>query len=220
MVEEIFKYKAANFNKLLKYGFKVKNGVYVFNVPFLNEFTFTIYVDKQSKVKTKLIDNKLNEEYVLHLFEDSTGSFVGKVKTEYEKVLLDICKNCFEDDVFKSKQAKEIIAYANKNYGDKLEFLWEKSPNIAVLRRQDSKKWYAVIFDMPKNKLGVKSDEIINIIDIRIEPEKSKQLIDNISIFEGYHMNKKHWLTICLDNSVKSSTILELLSKSYELAKK
>lgn len=220
MIDEIFKYKAANFNALLKYGFKVKNGIYVFNIQFLNEFTLTICVDKQSKIKTKLIDNKLNEEYVLHLLEDATGSYVGKIKAEFEKILLDICKNCFEDDVFKSKQAKEIIAFANKNYGNKLEFLWEKAPNIAVLRRQDSKKWYAVLFDMPKNKLGVKSDEILNIIDIRSDPEISKKLIDNISIFEGYHMNKKNWITICLDNSIKSNKILELLAKSYDLAKK
>ena len=36
----------------------------------------------------------------------------------------------------------------------------------------------------------------------------------------GWHMNKKHWLTVCLDGSVDSKTVLKLLQESFDLAKK
>ncbi|MBF1202590.1 MAG: MmcQ/YjbR family DNA-binding protein, partial [Fusobacterium periodonticum] len=35
----------------------------------------------------------------------------------------------------------------------------------------------------------------------------------------AYHMNKKHWCTICLDGTVELEKIYNLIDISYELAK-
>ncbi len=37
--------------------------------------------------------------------------------------------------------------------------------------------------------------------------------------FAGYHMNKKHWITIKLDGSVNINEIYELIDNSYNLSK-
>ena len=50
----------------------------------------------------------------------------------------------------------DIFDYANKKQGTMPEFLWIPFPNYAVLRRPDNKKWYAIVMDVPKNKLGLK----------------------------------------------------------------
>ena len=44
--------------------------------------------------------------------------------------------------------------------------------------------------------------------------------IDNKKVFAGYHMNKKNWITICLDNSLDDVYTKSLINKSFELANK
>ena len=107
-----------------------------------------------------------------------------------------------------------------RTYGDELEFLWEKFSGNAVWRRKDNKKWYAAVLSVSKRKLGFDSDEIAEVIDLRIQPEKLEDLIDNKNYFPAYHMNKKHWFTIILDGSVPSDVIFDYLKDSYDLAKK
>ena len=100
-----------------------------------------------------------------------------------------------------------------------MEFLWEKSPKTAVVRRKTSKKWYAVILTLSKRKLNLDSDELVEIINLHNNPEEIEKLIDNKKYFPAYHMNKKHWCTICLDGKVELEKIYELVDISYELAK-
>ncbi len=221
MIEDIFKYKSANFDKLVDYGFKLNNETYEYVTDILDgEFELHVYISKNGNIFTETFDKKSHEKYVLHLMKDALGKFVGDVRTSYENVLKDICEKCFEKDIFKSSQAREIIKYVKHKFGDDLEYLWEKFSNNAVWRRKDNKKWYGLLVSLSKKKLGINSDEVIDIIDLRIEPEKIKELVDNKSFFEGYHMNKKHWITICLDGSVSMEKIAYYINLSYNFAGK
>ena len=122
--------------------------------------------------------------------------------------------------MFKSKQAKEIIDYIRAKYGDELEFLWQKFPDNAVWRRKDNKKWYGALLIIPKSKLDAHSNEMVEIIDLRIKPEQVKATIDNKKYFAGWHMNKNNWFTIILDDSVPTSEICQRIGESYKLATK
>mgnify|MGYP003622280154 CR=1 FL=1 len=62
---------------------------------------------------------------------------------------------------------------------------------------------------------GLKEEGIVEIIDLRIKPENLAELIDNQMYFPGYHMNKKHWFTICLDGSVPLEEIFRHIDSSY-----
>ena len=130
-----------------------------------------------------------------------------------------IKKKCFEDEIFKANYTKEVINYIKNKYGDELEFLWEKSPNNAVIRRKSSNKWYAVILTISKRKLNLDSDELIEIINLHNSPEEIEKIIGNKKYFPAYHMNKKHWCTICLDGTVELKEIYKLIDVSHELAK-
>ena len=57
------------------------------------------------------------------------------------------------------------------------------------------------------------------IIDVRISEEDLK-MIDNVSIFEAYHMNKLHWITLLLDSNLSDNQIFNLIDNSYNLANK
>ena len=219
MIEKFFNNSNVDFNKLLDFGFNYDKNKYLFQKEILNnQFTLNICVDKNGTVSTNIIDNTTNEEYILHLMEDVGGEFVGNVRSEYYKVLTDIKERCFETHIFKSSQSKAVIEYIKNQYGDELEFLWPKFPNNAIWRRKDNKKWYSLIISLPRNKLKQAGDGIVEIIDVRITEDDLK-LIDNKSILEAYHMNKKHWITLIIDNSLDNAFVFNLIDKSYILAK-
>ena len=220
IVDEIFKLYSPKFDKLVEFGFKKKNNEYFYEKTILGgQFELKFKTDSLGKIEAKVFDAQFGDEYILFLFDD-IGEFAIKVRNEYEKTLIEIRDVCFEKEVFKSEQAKQIIEYIRKKYGDELEFLWEKFSDNAIWRRKDNKKWYGLLVVLSKRKLGLNSDEISDIIDLRIEPDKIDEIVDNKFYFKGYHMNKKHWITIPLDSSVTTKTIFNLIDRSYELANK
>lgn len=215
----LFKNKKANIEKFVGYGFLSNGGEYIYRKPILNgDFTVTVNLNADGKISSEVVDAETGEIYTLHLVTGAVGSFVGQIRSEYEEILGDIAKTCFDHDVFKQKQTKELIEHVRNTYGDELEFLWEKFDDNAIWRRKDTKKWYAAILTVQKSKLGVKSDKAAEIIDLRIKPENMQPLIDNKLYFPGWHMNKKSWYTIILDGSVPTEEICRRIDESYILA--
>ena len=218
-LKDFIKDKKIDLKKLEEFGFKLKDSSYYYDTSLLkNQFKMTIKINLDNSIFTEIIDRETNEPSVLYLIENRSG-YSEKVYKEYSEVLEKIKKKCFEDEIFKANYTKEIIAYVKNKYGDKLEFLWEKSPKNAVIRRKSSNKWYAVILTVSKRKLNLDSDEIIEIINLHNNPEEIKKLIDYKKYFPAYHMNKKHWCTICLDGTVELKEIYRMIDISYELAK-
>ena len=62
------------------------------------------------------------------------------------------------------------------------------------------------------------SHKEIEIIDLRYSKEDIQNVVDNKKIFPGYHMNKKSWITIKLDDSVDTQKIFELIDNSYKIS--
>lgn len=218
-MSELFKNKKFNQAKLLNFGFKKAEKGYVIEKLLMgNQFELSVFVGLDSEVTTKLVEVETGELYSLHLVEGASGNFVGQIREEYNSFLESIADNCFEADVFKSKVSLELIEYVRTKYGDELEFLWEKFAGNAVVRRKDNSKWYGIFLTVSKSKLGLKDSTLAEMIDLRAE--NVENLVDNKLIFGGYHMNKKHWITIVLDGSVPVEKIKTMIDESYILANK
>jgi len=55
-------------------------------------------------------------------------------------------------------------------------------------------------------------------INLKASPEKVVELIENYSsVLPGFHMNKKHWITIELENFTDNGLLKELITNSYQL---
>lgn len=203
---------------ILNYGFTIENKSYIYKTSlFDNQFEAEIVISDQ-KSYSKLIDLESKTEFILVDIENTQGEFVGKLKQEYDKIIEDIIAKCTDKEVFKNKQTKEIINYVSKKYNDKLEFLWEKFDNNAIWRNKQNNKWYGILLIIPENKLNMQSDKIIEVLDLRCQKEKVQEIVDNKKIFNGYHMNKKSWITIKLDNTIDTKTIYDLIDNSYNLS--
>ena len=218
-INNFIKDKKINFKKLEEFGFELIDNSYYYHTSLLkNQFKMSVKISLDNSIFTEIIDTETNEPYVLYLIEKRSG-YSEKVYKAYSEILAKIQKECFEDEIFKANYTKEIITYVENKYGDELEFLWEKSPKNAVVRRKSSNKWYAVILTISKRKIGLDSDEIIEVINLHNIAEKIEKLIDYKKYFPAYHMNKKYWCTICLDRTVELKEIYKLIDISYELAK-
>jgi predicted DNA-binding protein (MmcQ/YjbR family) len=56
-------------------------------------------------------------------------------------------------------------------------------------------------------------------LNLKALPEVAVELRErHEAITEGYHMNKKHWISIELDGTLSNSFIKELIKQSYVLA--
>lgn len=114
---------------------------------------------------------------------------------------------------------EDVLDYVRRKYGTEPEYLWADEPDFAVLRHPKG-KWYGIIMDVSGEKLGLDSDESIDIIDIKYDPDLAPSLFGMPGFLPGYHMNKKHWLTIFLDGTVPLETVQSCIDRAYSLIDK
>ncbi len=220
MFEEIFNRRKAVVTKLLEYGFQQKNGKYQYSTSIMDdEFDLLVEVDASDKVNTILTEKENGEEYVLYK-TNSAGNYVVKVRSSISAVLEDISDKCFREAVFKADQTLRMIEFVTGKYGDEPEFLWTKFPDDAVWRRKDTNKWYGIIMTIPRSKLGLDSNEVVEIMDLRIAPGQMEDLLKQENYYPGWHMNKKSWYTVILDESVADEELFRRIEDSYRLATK
>ena len=111
---------------------------------------------------------------------------------------------------------EEIYEYVKKQYGTVPEYLWKESPESAVLRHKNG-KWYAVLKQVEKSRLGLEGDTKVDILDVKCDADMGGLLTQTYGFLPGYHMNKKYWITMLLDGTVSEAKILDFLDMSYDL---
>lgn len=70
--------------------------------------------------------------------------------------------------------------------------------------------------DVSKIDNGVGKVEVINI---KLGREKIQKLFNNKGFYPAYRMNKKDWITIILNDTLKDNDIIALIDESYGLVK-
>ncbi len=208
--------KKPNYPKLIEYGFAKKEEGYIFSCDLIDgAFRLDICISDSGYAKLAVWDKETNDEYALVHNKDAVGSFVGRVRSESEKVFSDVVAQCYDPDIFKSEYAQLVIKYIRDKYNIDAEYLWEKFPNNAIFRESQSQKWFAALLTVERRKLGIDEDGAIEIIDLKNTPDNIIALVDGKTYLAGYHMNKKHWYTMCLDGSVPIEEIYSRIDSSF-----
>lgn len=218
MFDEIIKRKKLIPEKLLACGFEKNGEFFQYFTEIRNgEFTLMIQIGMDGTIDTNLVENETGEAYILYK-TGASGTYVGEIRTAIEEVMYDIVRQCYETSIFKTEQSQMIINFVREQYGDELEFLWEKFPDNAVWRRKDNKKWYGAILTVAGKKVGLETDKIEEIIDLRMNPAEADLILSRKNYYPGWHMNKKSWYTIVLNGSVPDEELKEKIMESYDLA--
>ena len=115
---------------------------------------------------------------------------------------------------------KQILDFVNKKYGVHGDSPWEKYPDFVVLRHADNQKWFGLVMNIPKNKLGLNGDDMVDVINLKKDDVVIGGFIKQYGILRAYHMNKASWISVLLDGTVPLKDIEFLINVSYELTKK
>ena len=111
---------------------------------------------------------------------------------------------------------EKVLEYAANQYRTEAEYLWQDVSNYAVLRRKDTRKWYGIIMDVPRKRLGL-SGGIVDILDIKCDPFAREVLLSQRGFVPCYHLNKTHWIGVLLDGSVDMTLLTQLIDDSYNI---
>ena len=97
----------------------------------------------------------------------------------------------------------KIIAYVREKYATEPEYLWLKTPDTFVLRNRKNKKWYALVMSVKKSALFADEQGYTDIINLKCQPLTRECLLAEGKAFPAYHMNKKLWISIILDENFR-----------------
>ena len=115
---------------------------------------------------------------------------------------------------------KELETYIESMFGILPDHPFARYPEISVFRHSGNKKWFAAQMTVPKTTIGMKEDGVIDIVNVKCDPEILRSFHGQPGIYPAYHMNRNHWLTVALDGRVDERTIEFLLGISYDLTKR
>ncbi|BAV79766.1 hypothetical protein SNAG_0890 [Streptococcus sp. NPS 308] len=215
---DIFKSYQFNQEKANAYDFIENEGVWSDTFQILDgDFVMTVSITTDN-VSFQVFDQETGDLYPQVHMESMRGTFVGSVRQACLEILYQIRKACFDVQDFICPQTKRIIAQVQEKYGDQLEYLWEKSPDTAVLRHEDSQKWYAVLMRIPWDRLDKAREGQVEAVNLK--HDCVADLLSQKGIYPAFHMNKRYWISLALDDSLSDNEVLDLLEISWNLTLK
>ena len=215
---EIFKSYQFNQEKASAYGFIENEGVWTYSCQLLQgDFFITVSITPDN-VSFQVFDQETGDLYPQVHMESMRGSFVGSVREACLEILYQIRKACFDVQDFICPQTKRIMDQVQEKYGNQLEYLWEKSPDTAVLRHEGNQKWYAILMRIPWDKLGKGRDGQVEAVNLK--HDQVADLLSHKGIYPAFHMNKRYWISLVLDDSLSDDEVLDLLEISWNLTLK
>lgn len=118
--------------------------------------------------------------------------------------------------------ANDLATWLHDYYGVNGQHLWEQYPEYTVYRHEtrtsDEGPWFLLICNVDYQQISIadRKGEVF-IAVVKDDPAQINELITKPGFARGYHMNKKHWLTVLLDGTVPKSVVQQLISNSYRL---
>ena len=215
---EIFKSYQLNQEKAHDYGFVENGGVWTYSCQILqDDFVMTVSITTDN-VSFQVFDQETGDLYPQVHMESMRGTFVGTVREACLEVLYGIRKACFEVQEFLCPQTKRIMALVQEKYGNQLEYLWEKSPDTAVLRHEDNQKWYAILMRISWDRLDKGREGLVETVNLK--HDQVGDLLSQNGIYPAFHMNKRYWISLPLDDTLTDERVLELFERSWFLTSK
>ncbi len=214
-------------DRLIPFGFIKENGVYRYAEMILDgAFRAEIRIDGEMNVSGDAVDLETGEVYMPLHVPSLTGGFAGEVRSAYREVLQRIGEACGIPQPFDEPQANRIAAVLYRQYGDRPDHVFRTNPAAAVFRHPDNHKWYALFMETQAGNLrkdkekgsGRNGQDTVMLITAKTEPARISDLMRLPSVYPGFHMNHKNWVSIVTGEGMDDAAILKVLEESRQLA--
>ena len=113
---------------------------------------------------------------------------------------------------------QEFLEYCLNTYGTSPDYPFDEDFETAVLRHADNRKWYAIIMRVSRHKLGFESDEVIDVVNLKLPTEMFGSFGASDGVYPAYHMNKLHWISVLLPDA-PNDVVHFLANVSFEATK-
>ena len=163
-------------------------------------------------IEARVLDD-FGDEYIPYKVSDAQGEFVGEIRQKVE----DLVEGIWLVISSLTDQRVMLEAMLEEKYGTAPEHPWEKYPQFSTYKGGGKGKWYALFMTIGYDKLGIEREGDVNVVNVKLPPEKIEDIVDGERYFPAYHMNKRYWMTIALDGSAKIDDIAALIDESYRL---
>ena len=177
---------------------------------------YAVFVIAGKSFEVNVFDADTDEEYLPFNVLDNITGFVTGIREQVEDLVQEIKEKC----LLNSNMKLRLMEYCERKFGTEPEAPWEDSPDAYTFKTAKRNKWYALFMTIPYKSLGLVAKGALDVVNIKLPPEKVLDLIDRVHFYPAYHMNKKHWITIVLDKEVDEPLVQQLLDESYGLVEK
>ena len=113
---------------------------------------------------------------------------------------------------------QHFFEYCLDTYSTSPDYPFDEDFETAVLRHADSRKWYAIVMRVSRRKFGIDSDEMIDVVNLKLPTEMFGSFGAADGVYPAYHMNKLHWISVLLPDA--PDDVVQFLAKvSFEATK-
>jgi predicted DNA-binding protein (MmcQ/YjbR family) len=110
---------------------------------------------------------------------------------------------------------RDYLEYCNGRFGTSPDYPFDEDFETAVLRHEDNRKWYAIVMRVSRKKFGLRSDEVIDVVNLKLPTEMFGSFGAADGVYPAYHMNKQHWISVLFPDA-PDDVIEFLTSVSFE----
>ena len=100
-------------------------------------------------------------------------------------------------------------------YGTLPDYPFDEDFETAVQRHVDTRKWYAIVMRVSRRKFGFDSDEVVDVVNLKLPTEMFGSFGAADGVYPAYHMNKLHWISVLLPDAL-DDVVQFLVSVSFE----
>ena len=216
MEKELFSNYSIDEKTLREYGFRADGGTLIYTQDLPQEH-LRIIITCDRSLTGKIMDLDFGGEYVNFRMDTSAGYSAG-IRQKFEDLLLDIRDKCCTNQHFQSEQARRISKFIYETFDVMPEFLWPSIPTYAAFRRKKGGKWFAVIGSVARGKVDSRSHsgEAVEVINVKVSGDGIQTLLARDGIYPAFHMNKKCWVSIILDETLTDAEIQRMVRDSLD----
>ena len=113
---------------------------------------------------------------------------------------------------------QQFFSYCLSTYSTAPDYPFDEDFETAVLRHADNRKWYALVMKVSRRKFGFDSDEVIDVVNLKLPTEIFGSFGASDGVYPAYHMNKLHWISVLLPDA-PNDVVQFLVNVSFEATK-
>ena len=113
---------------------------------------------------------------------------------------------------------QEFFEMCSSTYLTLPDYPFDDWMESAVFRHSDNNKWFAIALRVSKRKFGIDSDEVVDVVNLKMPTEMFGSFGLRDGVYPAYHMNKLHWISVLLPDA-PDDVVQFLVNVSFEATK-